>query len=73
MSQVHESDDNRPATLHELLLRLDLAVETLEGLDQLGVASRDELELLLAQLERQVADIGQPEEHPSPRDRHGSF
>jgi hypothetical protein len=73
MSPVHESDDNRPATLHELLLRLDLAVETLEGLDQLGVTSRNELELLLTQLERQVADIGQSEEHPSPRDRLGSF
>jgi hypothetical protein len=46
----------RPLSLHEQLLLLDLATEVLEGLEQLGVENRQELEELLERLERQVAD-----------------
>jgi hypothetical protein len=43
-------------TEHELLLLMDLAMETLEGLDQLGVESRAELETLLSDIERRIAE-----------------
>lgn len=39
-----------------LLMRLDLAMETLENLDELGVDNRAELQALLQQLERQIED-----------------
>ena len=42
--------------VHQLLLRLDLAMEVLEGLDELGLQTRTEVEELLARLERQIAD-----------------
>jgi hypothetical protein len=42
---------------HQLLLRLDLATEVLEGLDELGLETRAEVEELLATLERQIADL----------------
>jgi hypothetical protein len=42
---------------HEILLRLDLATEVLEGLDELGLESRTQVEELLARLEAQVADM----------------
>jgi len=48
------SGDSRP--VHELLLRLDLAMEVLEGLDELGLDSRSQVEELLARLEQQIAD-----------------
>jgi hypothetical protein len=51
-----EADAGKPAPVHELLLRLDLAVEVLEGLDELGVASRAELETLIAGLEMQIGE-----------------
>jgi len=41
---------------HELLLRLDLATEVLEGLDELGVDNRAQVEALLARLERLIHD-----------------
>jgi hypothetical protein len=44
------------ASVHQLLLRLDLAMEVLEGLDELGLETRAQVEELLAQLERQIAD-----------------
>ncbi len=44
------------ASTEALLLRLDLAVETLENLDELGVDNRAELQALLRQLERQIDD-----------------
>ena len=50
------NDNTESLSVHELLLRLDLATEVLEGLDQLGVTNREELEALLARLERQIAD-----------------
>ena len=42
----------------DILARLDLATEVLEGLDELGVDNRAELEALMEQLERQIADEG---------------
>jgi hypothetical protein len=39
-------------------LRLDLATEVLEGLDELGLETRAEVEQLLVHLERQIADLG---------------
>ena len=44
------------ASVHQLLLRLDLATEILEGLDELGLETRAEVEQLMARLERQIAD-----------------
>jgi hypothetical protein len=44
------------ASVHQLLLRLDLATEVLEGLDELGLDTRAEVEELLATLERQITD-----------------
>jgi hypothetical protein len=43
-------------SVHEILLRLDLATEVLEGLDELGLESRSEVEELLTRLEAQIAD-----------------
>ncbi len=45
-----------PVSVHQLLLRLDLAAEVLEGLDELGLDTRAEVEKLLTDLERQIAD-----------------
>jgi hypothetical protein len=44
-------------SVHQLLLRLDLATEVLEGLDELGLDTRAEVEQLLVHLERQIADL----------------
>ncbi len=41
---------------HEILLRLDLATEVLEGLDELGLESRAQVEELLTRLEAQISD-----------------
>jgi hypothetical protein len=46
------------SSVHELLLRLDLATEVLEGLDELGLETRAQVEELLTRLERQIADPG---------------
>ena len=51
---VDSGDDER--SVHKLLLRLDLATEVLEGLDELGLESRSQVEELLARLEAQIAD-----------------
>jgi hypothetical protein len=47
----------RATSTESLLMRLDLAVETLENLDELGVDNRVELQALLQQLERQIEDL----------------
>ena len=52
------NDEDEELTEHELLLRLDLATEVLEGLDQLGIADRQQLQALLEQLERRIQDAG---------------
>jgi hypothetical protein len=51
-----EDSQGDPASVHQLLLRLDLAMEVLEGLDELGLETRAQVEELLARLERQIAD-----------------
>jgi hypothetical protein len=53
---AQESQGETPS-VHVLLLRLDLATEVLEGLDELGVETRAEVEQLLVHLERQIADL----------------
>jgi hypothetical protein len=56
--QLPEDSQGEPTAIHQLLLRLDLAMEVLEGLDELGLQSRSQVEELLATLERQIADSG---------------
>jgi hypothetical protein len=50
------SASDKPRSVHELLLQMDLATEVLEGLDELGLDTRDQVEALLAQLEREIGD-----------------
>jgi hypothetical protein len=54
--QAHEDSQGDTVSVHQLLLRLDLAMEVLEGLDDLGLETRAQVEELLAHLERQIAD-----------------
>ena len=59
MSDQSQCADDSPAetgSVRQLLLVLDLATEVLEGLDELGLESRAEVEQLMARLERQIAD-----------------
>ena len=55
-AQSGEDSPEETVSVHQLLLRLDLATEVLEGLDELGVETRTEVEELMARLERQIAD-----------------
>jgi len=55
-SQSAEDSSAETASVHRLLLALDLATEVLEGLDELGLETRAEVEQLMARLERQIAD-----------------
>ena len=54
--QAREDSQGEKSSLHQLLLRLDLAMEVLEGMDELGVETRAQVEELLAHLERQIVD-----------------
>lgn len=54
--QANGDSQGDSIAVHRLLLRLDLAMEVLEGLDELGLQTRTEVEELLARLERQIAD-----------------
>ena len=54
--QVREDSQRDSPSVHQLLLRLDLAMEVLEGLDELGLETRAQIEELLTRLERQIAD-----------------
>ncbi len=54
--QGRRDSPEESASVHDLLLRLDLATEVLEGLDELGLETRAQVEELLTRLERQVAD-----------------
>jgi hypothetical protein len=54
--QRRESSPGDEASIHQLLMRLDLATEVLEGLEELGLESRTQVEELLTRLERQIAD-----------------
>ena len=56
--QSAENSQGETAAVHQLLLRLDLATEVLEGLEELGLETRAEVEQLLVRLERQIADLG---------------
>jgi hypothetical protein len=56
--QAREDSPGETTSVHQLLLRLDLAMEVLEGLDELGLETRAQIEELLARLERQIADQG---------------
>jgi hypothetical protein len=55
-SQSAEDSSAETSSVHRLLLALDLATEVLEGLDELGLETRAEVEQLMARLERQIAD-----------------
>ena len=60
MSDTLQSAQDSPSektSVHQLLLRLDLATEVLEGLDELGLETRAEVEQLLVDLEQQIADL----------------
>jgi hypothetical protein len=54
--QAREDSQAETAAVHQLLLRLDLAMEVLERMDELGVETRAQVEELLTHLERQIAD-----------------
>ena len=57
MNEDLPQDDSRsgkPQSPHQLLLRMDLATEVLEGLDELGLDTRAQVAELLAELERQL-------------------
>ena len=56
--QAREDPPGDGSSVHQLLLRLDLATEVLEGLDELGLETRAQVEELLTRLERQIADSG---------------
>jgi len=51
------SAEQQTKATEALLMRLDLAVETLENLDELGINDRAQLQALLSQLERQIEDL----------------
>ena len=55
-STPHAEADAPVRSQHELLITLDLATEVLEGLTELGVETRDEVEALMEQLEWQIVD-----------------
>ena len=55
-AQSGEDSPGETVSVHQLLLHLDLATEVLEGLDELGLETRTEVEELMARLERQIAD-----------------
>jgi len=60
MTSTDKLRSPRPRDLEAALLRLDLAQETLEGLDELGVTTRDELVALMDALEAEVGDDAEP-------------
>jgi hypothetical protein len=58
MTESPRSAEDAPGdsvSVHQLLLLLNLAMEVLEGLNELGLETRAEVEKLLADLERQIA------------------
>lgn len=52
---MHQSQN-----LEAALMQLDLAQETLESLDELGVTTRDELVALMNALEAEIGDDAEP-------------
>ena len=57
-AQTRRGFAGETASVHELLLRLDLATEVLEGLDELGLETRARSRSSSLRLERQIADSG---------------
>jgi hypothetical protein len=51
---------NNARELETALNQLDLATETLEGLDELGVTTRDDLLTLMDALESEISDDSEP-------------
>jgi hypothetical protein len=49
--------NEQPRSVHELLMQMDLATEVLEGLDEMGLDTRAQVEALLAKLEREIGDV----------------
>lgn len=60
MTHGEKPGTRRARDLENALIRLDLAQETLEGLDELGVTSRDELVDLMNVLEADIGDDAEP-------------
>lgn len=60
MTQGEKPGTRRVRDLENALYQLDLAQETLEGLDELGVSSRDELVSLMNALEADIGDDAEP-------------
>lgn len=60
MTTGKEPGSQRPRDLEDALNRLDLAQETLEGLDGLGVTTRDDLVVLMNALEAEIGDDAEP-------------
>jgi hypothetical protein len=60
MTSRDKTGMQRPRDLEDSLNRLDLAQETLEGLDELGVTTRDQLVDLMNALEAEIGDDAEP-------------
>jgi hypothetical protein len=60
MTSRDKTSMQRPRDLEDSLNRLDLAQETLEGLDELGVTTRDQLVDLMNALEAEIGDDAEP-------------
>jgi hypothetical protein len=60
MTTGKKPGSQRPGDLEDALNRLDLAQETLEGLDELGVTTRDDLVVLMNALEAEIGDDAEP-------------
>ena len=60
MTPKDTSGTRRGRDLEIALSQLDLAQETLEGLDELGVSTRDELVALMNALEADIGDDAEP-------------
>ena len=56
MPPQNDPGQDRARPVHELLMRMDLATEVLEGLDELGLETRAQVEELLARLEQEIGD-----------------
>lgn len=60
MTAGDKSGTRHARDLEDALTRLDLAQETLEGLDELEVTTRDELVALMDALEAEIGDDAEP-------------
>lgn len=60
MTPRESGDRQRSRNLEEVLIRLDLAQETLEGLDELEVTTREELVALMNALEAEIGEDVEP-------------